>query len=98
MMNEENMNAMELSLDELESVTGGNTVNTGAGNAGVWKKFGDIATQQARYSLPNGTNVAILGAPKYNEAKGRNYVQIQFSHKGKTRKGWIAASIVGMGH
>lgn len=97
MMNEENMNAVELSLDELEGVTGGNIVNTGAGNAGVWKKFDEIATQQARYSLPNGTDVAVVSAPRYCEAKGRNYVQIQFAHKGKTQKGWIAASIVGMG-
>ena len=97
MMNEEDMNAMELSLDELEGITGGNTVNTGAGNAGVWKKFEDIATQQARYSLPNGTDVAVIGAPQYNEAKGRNYVKIQFTRKGKPTKGWIAASIVGLG-
>ena len=103
MMNEidtlnEGMGLVELSDAELEAVTGGTSVNTGSSsNAGVWKKFEDIASKKANYSVPNGTDVVILGAPQYNSAKGRNYVQVQFEYKGKTKKGWIAASIVGMG-
>ena len=89
---------IELTEEELASVSGGVDVNTGSdSNAGVWKKFEDIGSRKASYSLPNGTDVEILGAAQYHSGKGRNYVKIQFTHKGKTRKGWIAASIVGMG-
>ena len=95
--NNESMDFVELTDAELEDVTGGKTVNTGSdSNAGVWKKFEDIATRKASYSLPNGTKATVVGEPKYNKAKGRNYVQIQFTYKGSTKKGWIAASIVGL--
>lgn len=96
MMNENN-GFRELSIDEMENVTGGTAVDTGmAGNAGVWKRFEDIANKRADYSLENGTDVKILGDSRFNEVKKRNYVQIQFKSKGKFKKGWIAASIVGL--
>ena len=81
------------------SLSAGDTaiVDTGTtANAGVWKKWDDIAGGKANYSLPNGTPVTLLGSSKYNSSKKRNYVQIEFTHKGKTCKGWIAASIVGL--
>ena len=97
-INEEIINDIrEISEAEMETITGGVAVNTGIDrNAGVWKAFDHIATKPADYSLPNGTDVAILGAPQYHSGKGRNYVKIQFTHKGKTCTGWIAASIVGL--
>lgn len=95
---DEIIKGIELNEEALASVTGGTGVNTGSeGNAGVWKKFEDIGSKQASYSLPNGTDVVIIGAPQYHSGKGRNYVKIQFNRKGQTKKGWIAASIVGMG-
>lgn len=96
MMNENN-GIRELSIDEMENVTGGTEIDTGMdGNAGVWKRFEDIATKRADYSLKNGTDVTILGASRFNEVKKRHYVEIQFKSKGKFKKGWVAASIVGL--
>ena len=97
-MNEEIINDIrEISEADMETVTGGVAVNTGIDrNAGVWKAFDHIATKPSDYSLPNGTDVTIIGAPRFNETKKRNYVTIQFTHKGKICKGWIAASIVGL--
>ena len=72
-------------------------VDTGtASNAGVWKNWDDITSRKANYSLPNGTVVTLLGESRYNGSKKRNYVRIGFTHKGKSCKGWIASSIVGL--
>ena len=66
---------IELTEEAIASVSGGTDVNTGSdGNAGVWKKFEDIGSKKASYSLPNGTDVGILGAPQFHSGKGRNYV------------------------
>ena len=93
----EDIRSIELTEEELSSISGGTAVKTGTdGNAGVWKRFDAIASGKADYSLPNGTDVTIIGAPKYHSGKGRHYVQIQFVRKGRTCKGWIAASIVGL--
>lgn len=92
------MNIKELSLDELETISGGTAViNTGTSqNAGIWKKWESIASGKANDSLENGTKVEVIGKPRYNEAKGRNYVLITYLKKGVVKKGWIAASIVGL--
>ena len=96
MMNENN-GIRELSIEEMENVTGGTNIDTGMdSNAGVWKRFEDIATKKADYSLKNGTDVTIIGTPQFNNVKRRNYVEIQFKSKGKIKKGWVAASIVGL--
>ena len=92
-------NYRELDLNELENVSGGKTapINTGSDqNAGVWKEFETIATRKADDSLENGTPVNIIGAPTFHEGKGRNYVQIEYVKKGRAKKGWVAASIVGL--
>ena len=88
----------ELSLDELEAVNGGTAViNTGTSqNAGIWKKWENIASGKASDSLENGTKVEVMGSPRYNEAKGRNYVLISYLKKGLLKQGWVAASIVGL--
>ena len=96
MMNENN-GFRELSLEEMENITGGTEVDTGMdSNAGVWKRFEDIANKRASYSLKNGTDVTIIGVPRFNDVKKRHYVEIQFKSKGKIKKGWIASSIVGL--
>ena len=90
----------ELDMNELEQVTGGAQapIQTGGDQpAGVWKNFEDIATKKASGSLVNGTVVNVVGAPRFNEAKGRNYVQIEYLKKGVVKTGWVAASIVGLG-
>ena len=89
----------ELSLEALKKVSGGKTapINTGSDqNAGVWKDFEAIGVARANDSLENGTPVNILGAPVFHQAKGRNYVQIEYAKNGRAKKGWVAASIVGL--
>ena len=92
------INVKELSLCEMEAVSGGTVaINTGTSqNAGIWKKWESIASGKANDSLENGTKVEVIGKPRYNEAKGRNYVLITYLKKGVIKKGWIAASIVGL--
>ena len=90
-------NFEELSLNELERISGGAAITTGSDqSAGIWRKFESIGVAKANDSLPNGTTVTVVGSPRFNEVKGRNYVQIEYTKKGKTRQGWVAASIVGL--
>ena len=87
---------MELSMDELEQVTGGRTatVNTGtADNAAIRNAPGNGAIIA---SLKNGTLVDTVGTPVYDAGTDRNWIQIKFKKKGKIITGWIAASIVGL--
>ena len=89
----------ELSLNELEQVTGGKVAYISTGedqNAGIWKKWDSIGIKKADDSLENGTAVNIVGTPRYHRAKGRNYVEIEYKKKGSKKKGWVAASIVGL--
>ena len=87
----------ELDLNALEEVTGGvqKTVYTGTPEkAAIRNAPGDGKVIAA---LPNGTVVDTLGAPVYDRATGRNWVEVRFTNShGKSKKGWIAASIVGM--
>ena len=81
------------------SIEVGDTViiDTGtSGNAGVWKKWDCIDGRKASYSLPSGTAATLIKASKYHSGKGRNYAMIEFTYKGKTCQGWIAASIIGL--
>ena len=81
------------------SIEVGDTViiDTGtSGNAGVWKKWDYIDGKKASYSLPSGTAATLIKASKYHSGKGRNYAMIEFTYKGKTCQGWIAASIIGL--
>lgn len=92
-------NYEELNLNELEQVSGGKIASIDTGNdqrAGIWTKWENIATRKADDTLENGTKVNTISALKYNETKERNYVQIAYTHKGKMKKGWVAASIVGL--
>lgn len=90
---------IELNLDDMEQVTGGElrTVNTGtAQRAGIWKKFEDISNKAASDGLANDTVVNTIGDPKYVGAKDRSFIEIEYMKKGKKKKGWIAASILGI--
>ena len=87
----------ELSLNEMEMVTGGvlKPVNTGTDqNAAIKNGPGNGAVID---SLPNGTMVDTIGTPVFDQATGRNWIQVTYKNKkGKNATGWIAASIVGM--
>ena len=87
---------VELNLDELEQVTGGrtSTVNTGtADNAAIRNAPGN---GKIIASLVNGTLVDTVGTPVYDAGTDRNWIRINFKHKGKVATGWIGASIVGL--
>jgi len=87
---------MELSMGELEQVTGGRTatVNTGtADKAAIRNAPGD---GKVIASLTNGTLVDTVGTPVYDVGTDRNWIKIKFKKKGKILTGWIAASIVGL--
>jgi len=87
---------MELSMDELEQVTGGRTatVNTGtADNAAIRTAPGGGAIIA---SLPNGVVVDTVGSPVYDPGTDRNWIMVRFQKKGKVETGWVAASIVGL--
>ena len=90
---------IELSLDQMEEVTGGvnRTVNTGVADlkaavrSGPGKSYGQIA------SLSNGTVVDTISDPVYDEVARRHFVQVTYTDKsGASRTGWIATSILGM--
>ena len=87
----------ELDMEALENVVGGvnKTVNTGTPqNAAIKDAPGD---GKVIASLPNGTVVDTIGAPCYDRETKRNWIQVTFvTASGKKKKGWIAASIVGL--
>ena len=89
-------NTRELNQDEMEQVSGGvwRTVNTGVSglNAALRDGPSKQGTKQIA-SLPNGTQVdTITDQVVYDPASGRNYVEVTVNGK----RGWIAASIVGL--
>ena len=87
---------VELSMDELEQVTGGRTatVNTGTSDNAAIRNAPGNGTVIA--SLPNGTLVDTVGTPVYDVGTDRNWIMVKFKKKGKILNGWIAASIVGL--
>jgi hypothetical protein len=87
---------VELSMDDLEQVTGGRTttVNTGTDQNAAIRNApgnGDIIA-----SLKNDTPVDTVGTPVYDPGTDRNWIMVKFKQKGKIRTGWVAASIVGL--
>ena len=89
-------NMTELNLKDMEKVSGGvwRTVNTGVSglNAALRDGPSKVGTKQIA-SLPNGTQVdTITDKVVYDPASGRNYVEVIANGK----RGWIAASIVGL--
>ena len=90
---------IELSMEEMEEVTGGvhRTVNTGVADLkaavrkGPGKSYGQIT------SLPNGTVVDTISDPVYDSVAGRHFVEVTYTDSnGVSRTGWIATSILGM--
>ena len=89
-------NIRELKPDEMDQVTGGvwRTVNTGVSglNAALRDGPSKKGTKQIA-SLPNGTQVdTVTDQVIYDPVSGRNFVEVTVSGK----RGWIAASIVGL--
>ncbi len=87
---------VELNLDEMANVTGGRlvTINTGTDQNAAIRNApgnGDIIA-----SLKNDTIVDTVGTPVYDSGTDRNWIRVKFKKKGKTRTGWVAASIVGL--
>ena len=90
------MENKELSMDEMEQAIGGvwRTVNTGVAglNAALRNGPSKSGTKQIA-SLPNGTQVdTITDKCVYDPISKRNYVEVIVNGK----RGWIAASIVGL--
>ena len=86
---------VELSMDELNQVTGGSmkTVNTGTpDNAAIRNAPGNGVIIA---SLANGTAVQTIGTPVYDAGTDRNWIKVKCKYKGKSITGWVAASIVG---
>ena len=89
-------NIRELKPDEMEQVTGSvwRTVNTGVSglNAALRDGPSKKGTKQIA-SLPNGTQVdTITDQVVYDPVSGRNFVEVTVNGK----RGWIAASIIGL--
>ncbi len=89
------MDRKELSMNELEQVTGGTwrTVNTGVD--GLDAALRTVASKNSRQigHIPNGTQVSTVSDELvYDPSSGRHFVEVTWN--GKT--GWIASSILGM--
>lgn len=93
-------NRVELGLDAMEQVTGGTlrTINTGIPGQNAAIRSGASVNAGWIASLPSGTQVdTVTDRTVYDAASGRNFVEINFTDKnGKSRTGWVAASIVGL--
>lgn len=88
-------NMKELSLEELDAVSGGasRTINTGV--AGLNAALRAEARKASRQigSIPNGTSVDVNEATlTYDPGSGRNFVYVTCGGLG----GWTAASFVGL--
>ena len=91
----------ELNMNEMEQATGGvyRTVNTGVPGLNAAVRSGPSKGSKQIASLVNGTLVdTVSDRLIWDEAAGRNFVEVTFTDKnGKTRTGYIASSILGMG-
>lgn len=88
----------KLSMDALENVIGGvnRTINTGVDGLNAAIRIAPGKGNKQIASLVNGTTVNTLTDPIYDQASGRNWVQIEFTDKyGQLQTGWVAASILG---
>ena len=90
----------ELSLEEMDQVSGGvyRKVNTGKAGLNAAVRVGPSKGDRQIASLSNGTIVdTISDKLVYDPVAGRHFVEITFTDKGGvTRTGWIASSILGM--
>ena len=90
----------ELSLDEMEQVSGGvyRKVNTGKAGLNAAVRSGPSKCDRQIASLVNGTNVdTVTDELVYDPVAGRHFVEITYMDKaGVQRTGWIASSILGM--
>lgn len=89
----------ELSLDEMDQVSGGvyRTVNTGVDNLKAAVRSGPSKSSGQIASLPNGTVVDTISDPVFDPVAGRHFVEVTYTDRGGvSRTGWIASSILGM--
>ena len=90
----------ELSMEQMEQAVGGvnRTVNTGVADlkAAVRKEASKGSKQIA--SLSNGTVVdTVSDTLVFDPVSKRNFVEVTFyDQSGTARRGWVAASILGM--
>lgn len=85
----------ELCLHQMEQVTGGvwRTVNTGVSGLNAALRIGPGKNTKQIASLPNGTQVdTVTDQVVFDSSSGRNFVEVTVDGK----RGWIAASIVGL--
>lgn len=88
------MEMKELSLDEMEQVSGGmrRPVNTGTSRDAAFRS-GPGKSYPELCGIPNGTKVDTIGRETvWDPESGLNYVQVMYNGM----EGWIDASIVGM--
>ena len=94
------MNKRELSLDEMNEVSGGTerVIQTGVSGLNAAIRQGPSTGTKQIASLTNGTKVETLtDILEWDDEAGRYFVEISFIDKyGKERTGWVASSIVGM--
>ena len=90
----------ELSLDEMDQVSGGvyRKVNTGREGLNAAVRSGPSKGDRQIASLPNGTVVdTVSDILVYDPVAGRNFVEVTYTDRGGvTRTGWIASSILGL--
>ena len=85
----------ELNLNAMEKVTGATNVTVNTGVAGLNAALRAEARKSSRQigSIPNGTRVdTVTGQLVRDRESGRNFVEVTVNGK----RGWIAASILGM--
>ena len=99
-MDNTEMEKKELSLDEMNQVSGGvcRKVNTGREGLNAAVRSGPSKGDRQIASLPNNTIVdTISDVLVYDPVAGRNFVEVSYTDRGGvTRTGWIASSILGL--
>lgn len=100
MMNKPDEKMNELSLNEMEQISGGTnrTVNTGVADLNAALRNGPSKGSRQLTSIPNGTTVNTLTDNLvWDDVARRHFVEIEYYDKnGVRRTGWIASSLVGM--
>ena len=90
----------ELSLDEMNQVSGGvyRTVDTGKEGLNAAVRSGPSKGERQIASLPNGTVVDTVSDQLiYDPVAGRHFVEVRYTDRnGQVKTGWIASSIMGM--
>ena len=89
------MDKTELSMNEMEQVSGGtwHTVNTGVSGLDAALREKPCKKSRQIGHIPNGIEVDTVSDQLFYDSDScRHYVQVQYN--GKT--GWVASSILGM--